>query len=107
MLNDERSVGHFGCPKVWYPGKLFAGLTGKVMVGSSRRDASLVQYRQHPRRLGFNQRQALAIIFEFYLLPVNALGYILGLFKFEDKVDKVLLELLVGVVDAELFEPVY
>ena len=40
-----------------------------------------------------------------YLLPVDPLSDVLSLLELEDELNEVLLQLLVGVVDAELFEP--
>ena len=81
-------------------------LAGKIGIGRAGRNARLVENREHPPGPGLNEGDALPVVFEVDLVPVDAFGHVFGLLELEDKVDKVLLELLVGVVDAELLEPV-
>lgn len=44
------------------------------------------------------------VVHELYVLPVDVLQVVLLLFQLEDVLDKKLLQILIGVVDAELLK---
>lgn len=56
--------------------------------------------------LDSNQVQGILIVDEFYVLPIDSLVIVLLLLQFENVLYEELLQILVGIVDAELLETV-
>lgn len=66
--------------------------------------ALLVDERHDVQLLDGDQVQGILVVHELYVLPVDVLQVVLLLFQLEDMLDKKLLQILIGVVDAELLK---
>ena len=75
-------------------------------VGALGKAALLVDQGDDVHRFHSDQVQYALVVFEGDVAPVDVLVVVLLLFEFEDVMDEELLEVLVGVVDAQLFEAV-
>jgi len=70
--------------------------------------ASIIQDgKQTNWLLRFNQITANLVVEELNILPLNAFGVVLFLFCLQGELDENLLESLVYVIDAQLFETVF
>ena len=65
-----------------------------------------VDQRNDIHRFDGNQIENPLIIFEGDVLPIDVFVVVFLLFEFEDVMDEELLEILIGVVDAKLFETI-
>ena len=84
-------------------GEVVVQLGDELVVRAHRQARFLVEQRQHAH-LAFDQVDAGLVVGEVDELPVDLLAEVLLLFELEDVLVELLLQLLVGEVDAELFE---
>lgn len=68
--------------------------------------ALVVQHTQQPAGFSFYELQTPRIVREAYVCPADALAAVLLLFVLEHVLVEVVLQVLVGVVDAQLLEAV-
>lgn len=66
----------------------------------------LVNQSHDVERTNSDQVQSFLVVHELNVLPVDGLIVVLFLFQFEDVLHEELLQILVRIVDAELFERV-
>lgn len=66
--------------------------------------ALLVDERHDVQLLDGDEVKCILVIHELYVLPVDVLQVVLLLFQLEDVLDEKLLQILIGVVDAELLK---
>ena len=84
----------------WYGG---VSITGGAYPGKA---ALLIQEVQDSQRLLLNEVQDILIVHKGDIGPVDLLALVLGLLHLEDVLVEVLLQLLVGQIDAELLKVV-
>ena len=85
---------------------LLVELLQQGLVRPLREPALLVNKRDYVERFLREQIQNLLVVRKQNVLPVDSLARVLGLLQLEDVLDEELLQILVGVVDADLLETV-
>ena len=103
--DDERRVARPGLLEIGVLFALFVHFIDPALVGAFGDAALFVQQVEHAQRL-LDQVDTRLIVVVVDEGPVELLAHVLLLFQLENVLIELLLQLLVGVVDAELFETV-
>ena len=88
-------------------GVVVVQLVEEGLVGSLGELAFLIEKRDDTQRARFHQLDAILIVVEFDVGPIDFLAGILLLFELENRLIEKLLQLFVGIIDTKLLEAVH